>query len=77
MESSSRPQAVLRSGFVEALEGLACAFPEDACKVKTATPEVTASTTRYLYSGYRRWKSVMCRNMTGSSLQDLARMKVM
>ena len=46
------------------------------CKVKTATPSVTKPTTAYLYIGYRFWKSEMWRNMTGSSLQLLAKMKV-
>lgn len=64
------------SGFVEALDGLEWDLPDPACNVKTATPEVTARTTKYLYNGYRFRNNVMCKNMTGSNLQDLARIKV-
>ena len=73
--SSRRPHRVFLSGLMEAFEGLD--FPDPACSVKTATPDVTASTTAYLYNGYLLPKSVMWRNMTGSNLQDFARMNVM
>ena len=76
MPRRSKPQVLFLSGLMAAFEGFECAFPEPACRVKTATPEVTANTTRYLYKGYLRWKSVMWRNMTGSNLQLFARMKV-
>ena len=74
MPRRSRPQV----GFFET-DGSCweCFLEEDACKVKTATPAVTARTTRYLYRGKERLKRVMWRNITGRSLQDLARMKVM
>lgn len=42
------------------------------CSVKMLTPTVTAATTRYLYNGYFLRKRVICRNMTGNSLQLLA-----
>ncbi len=45
--------------------------------VNTATPVVTRKTTRYLYRGYRLRKIVRCKNMTGRSLHDFARMNVM
>jgi hypothetical protein len=72
--SRRRPQAVLASSGRTA-DAFLLFLPE--CRVKTATPSVTVATTRYLYRGYRRRKIVMCRNMTGSSLQLLARRKVM
>lgn len=55
----------------------ACFFAEVACSVKMATPAVTARTTAYLCHGYFRPNNVMWRNITGKSLHDLARMKVM
>ena len=44
--------------------------------VKMATPAVTARTITYFERGYRRWKRVIWRNITGRSLHDFARTKV-
>ena len=44
--------------------------------VKVATPRVTRRTTPYLYKGYLFRKIVKCRNMTGRSLHDFARINV-
>lgn len=74
MPRSSKPQVRFR--MTEESCAL-CFFAEEAWSVKTATPTVTARTTRYLYSGKERRKRVICKNMTGSSLQDFARMNVM
>jgi hypothetical protein len=71
MPRSNRPHEVLASSGRTLLPFF---FPE--CKVKTATPMVTAATTRYLYKGYRRRKTVMWRNITGSNLQLFARRNV-
>lgn len=73
MDSSSKPQAEF---VLIAAEG-DFFFDDELCKVKTATPVVTSATTRYLYSGKRFRKMVRCKNITGRSLQDLARMNVM
>lgn len=73
MPSINRPQTRFFS-IVDVLE--ACFFADVACRVKTATPAVTARITAYLCHGYLLPNSVMCRNMTGKSLHDLARMKV-
>jgi hypothetical protein len=35
-----------------------------------ATPAVTVRTITFLERGYRRWKRVIWRNITGSSLHD-------
>jgi hypothetical protein len=75
MPSKRSPQVAFLSGLISALDGFF--FPDPACNVKTATPVVTARTTRYLYKGYRFLNSVMCKNITGRSLHDFARMKVM
>lgn len=47
------------------------------CRVKSATPDVTSATTAYLCNGYFLRKTPTCSAMTGTSLQDFARMKVM
>lgn len=74
MPSIKRPQTLFLS-IVLVLEE--CFFADVAWRVKTATPAVTARTTAYLCHGYLLPKSVMCRNITGRSLHDLARMNVM
>lgn len=69
MLSNNIPQAICPLSDDEPCEDF---FFLPECSVKIATPTVTASTTRYLYSGYFLRNSVMCRNMTGNNLQLLA-----
>ena len=70
MPSSIKPQYELLDDFEDA-DFLAV---DGWYRVKTATPAVTKNTTKYLYRGKRRRNMVRWRNITGRSLQDLARM---
>ena len=66
--------------YVELLLDFALAFDFELdggwYTVKMATPAVTARMITYFERGYRRWKRVMWRNITGRSLHDFARTKV-
>lgn len=73
IDKSSRPHAE----FVLMVAEEVFFFDEELCRVKTATPAVTRATTRYLYRGKRLRNMVRCKNITGRSLHDLARMNVM